>query len=57
MFLHDIVITTYDVVSADWRRLADSLGPLFSTTWRRVVLDEGESQLVFCIGVMLISLK
>ena len=48
MFLHDIVITTYDVVSADWRRLADSLGPLFSTTWRRVVLDEGETQMVFC---------
>lgn len=57
MFLHDIVITTYDVVSADWRRLVDSLGPLFSTAWRRVVLDEGETQMVFCIGVMLMSLK
>ena len=48
MLLHDIVITTYDVVSADWRRLADSLGPLFSITWRRVVLDEGKIQMVFC---------
>ena len=48
MFLFDIVITTYDVVSADWRRLADNIGPLFSTTWRRVVLDEGETQTGFC---------
>ena len=44
----DIVITTYDVVSADWRRIAYSLGPLFSTTWRRVVLDEGEIVTTFC---------
>ena len=48
LFSHDIVITTYDVVSADWRRLANCLGPLFSNTWRRVVLDEGETQRVVC---------
>ena len=47
MFLYDIVITTYDVVSVDWRRVANSIGPLFSTTWRRVVLDEGETQIAF----------
>lgn len=37
-----IVLTTYDVVSAEWRRLDTGLKPLYSMDWHRIVLDEGE---------------
>ncbi len=41
MLGYDIVLTTYDVVAQEWRDLDNQLSPLFSTNWRRVILDEG----------------
>lgn len=38
---HDIVITTYDVVAAQWRNLEKGMQPLYSRVWRRIILDEG----------------
>lgn len=43
MLCHDIVLTTYDVVAQEWRNLDNQLHPLFSTNWRRIVLDEGNT--------------
>ena len=42
MLSYELVITTYDVVAIEWRNL--DIGPksLFSTYWRRIVLDEGK---------------
>lgn len=37
---HEIVITTYDVVATEWKSLDKGPRPLFSVTWRRIVLDE-----------------
>ena len=37
----DIVLTTYDVIAYEWRNLDSQSSPLFSTTWRRIILDEG----------------
>jgi SNF2 family DNA or RNA helicase len=42
MLTHDVVLTTYDLVATEWRNLDCGPKPLFSTTWRRIVLDEGE---------------
>lgn len=42
MLAHDIVITTYDVVATEWKNLDKGPRPLFSITWRRIVLDEGK---------------
>lgn len=39
----DIVLTTYDVVAHEWRNLDNQANPLFSTNWRRIVLDEGKA--------------
>lgn len=41
---HDIVLTTYDLVASEWRTLEKAQKLLFSTTWRRIVLDEGKPQ-------------
>ena len=41
MLGYDIVLTTYDVVAHEWRSLDNQSSPLFSTNWRRVILDEG----------------
>jgi hypothetical protein len=35
----DVVITTYDTLRSDW----DTSGPLYTRTWARIILDEGES--------------
>ncbi|CAD6567877.1 MAG: hypothetical protein ASARMPRED_001174 [Alectoria sarmentosa] len=40
MLGYDVVITTYDVVAQEWRNLNNPINPLFSTNWRRIVLDE-----------------
>lgn len=40
---YDIVLTTYDVVAQEWRNLDNQPSPLFSTNWRRIVLDEGKT--------------
>ena len=37
----DIVITTYDIVAAEWKSLDKGPRPLFLVNWRRIVLDEG----------------
>lgn len=37
----DLVITTYNVLSTEWRDLDRTSKPLFSTSWHRIVLDEG----------------
>ena len=42
---YDVVITTYHTVSAIWRKLNGQPGKeksIFSSTWHRVILDEGE---------------
>lgn len=44
---YDIVLTTYDVVSQEWRNLDNQSSLLFSTNWRRIVLDEGKAQSFF----------
>ncbi len=44
MLTHDVVLTTYDLVATEWRNLDCGPKPLFSTTWRRIVLDEGEQK-------------
>lgn len=41
---HDIVLTTYDLVALEWRTLGKGQKLLFSTTWRRIILDEGMQQ-------------
>ena len=38
---HDVVITTYNVVSNQWRNASRGAKPLHSVGWRRLVLDEG----------------
>ena len=43
MLGYDVVITTYDVVAQEWRNLNNPMNPLFSTNWRRIVLDEGKT--------------
>ncbi len=43
MLAHDIVLTTYDVVALEWRCLDNGQKPLYSRSWHRIVLDEGES--------------
>ena len=44
MLRYDIVLTTYDVVAQEWRDLNNQPQPLFSTNWRRIVLDEGKTR-------------
>ncbi len=44
MLAHDIVLTTYDVVALEWRSLNNGRKPLYSRSWHRIVLDEGESK-------------
>ena len=41
MLTYDVVITTYDVIAQEWRNLDSKPSLLFSTNWRRIVLDEG----------------
>ena len=36
-----IVITSYDVISTEWRGLVNGPKPLFSFQWTRIILDEG----------------
>ncbi|KAF4465866.1 Helicase C-terminal [Fusarium albosuccineum] len=38
---YDIVLTTYGTLQSEWK-LKNGASPLFSNTWARVVLDEGE---------------
>jgi SNF2 family DNA or RNA helicase len=38
----DIVITTFQTLSSIWRSIKASQKTLFSVTWYRVILDEGE---------------
>jgi SNF2 family DNA or RNA helicase len=35
-----IVLTTYQTVSSEWKRLDSSYGSLFSVYWNRIILDE-----------------
>ena len=37
----DIILTSYDIVSAEWRGLDSGPKPLFLFPWYRVILDEG----------------
>ena len=39
----DIILTTYDVVVAEYRKVMKSVDnfSIFSTLWRRIILDEG----------------
>ncbi len=46
MLAHDMVLTTYDMVATEWKNLDMGSRPLFSVTWRRIVLDEGKSLLL-----------
>ena len=49
---YDVVITTYHTVSAIWRKLYGQLGnekSIFSLTWHRVILDEGEVSHRICL--------
>ena len=41
---YDVVLTTYDVIAHEWRNLDNQPSPLFSTNWRRIILDEGETR-------------
>ena len=41
---YDVVLTTYDVVAQEWRKLNSQSSLLFSTNWRRIVLDEGKTK-------------
>lgn len=41
ILLNNIIITTYDVVSMQWRNTEEKIQPLFSINWKRIVLDEG----------------
>lgn len=44
-----IVLTTYHTVSAEWKSHGEqSPSILFSTRWRRVILDEGDTHRQFC---------
>jgi hypothetical protein len=48
---YDVVITTYHTVSAIWRKLNRQSGnekSIFSLTWHRVILDEGEVSYRIC---------
>jgi SNF2 family DNA or RNA helicase len=48
----DIVLTTYETLRSDWA----TTGPLYSSTWRRVVLDEGKYQCIaFYLSIRLTS--
>jgi SNF2 family DNA or RNA helicase len=39
----NVVITTYQTVESEWRKLADNNpSALFSVYWRRIILDEGK---------------
>lgn len=40
----DIILTTYETLRSDW----EAAGPLYSGTWRRLVLDEGKSHDAAC---------
>ena len=39
----DVILTTYDVIVAEYRKLVkfSSSTSIFSTIWRRIILDEG----------------
>jgi SNF2 family DNA or RNA helicase len=41
LLAHDIIITTYDVLSTQWRKRHKQQSLLLSIHWHRVVLDEG----------------
>ena len=49
--INDIVLTTYDVVRAEFPKTTrpenSELGPLHTTNWRRVILDEGRGSFAF----------
>ena len=38
---YDVVVTTYDTVSIQWRNASKSAQPLFCKSWHRLILDEG----------------
>jgi SNF2 family DNA or RNA helicase len=39
----NVVITTYQTVDSEWRKLAGNRpSVLFSVCWRRIILDEGK---------------
>ena len=38
---YDVVVTTYDTVSTQWRNASKSPQPLFCKSWHRLILDEG----------------
>lgn len=38
---YDVVITTYDTVSSQWRNASGRIQPLFLVNWHRLILDEG----------------
>lgn len=46
MLAHDVVLTTYDMIATEWKNLDKGPRPLFSVTWRRIVLDEGKPALL-----------
>ena len=43
LLTHDVVITTYETVAFEWQNTRQIIKPLFSTTWRRIVINEGKS--------------
>lgn len=44
MLAYDIVLTSYNVVAMEWRNIKSGLKPLYSHSWHRIVLDEGQSE-------------
>jgi SNF2 family DNA or RNA helicase len=50
----DIILTTYETLRLEWA----AAGPLYSGTWRRVVLDEGKGHdVACCLNVSLLSFQ
>jgi SNF2 family DNA or RNA helicase len=44
MNLPDVILTTYQTVESEYRRIENKKGPLASVHWKRVILDEGETR-------------
>lgn len=42
LLAYDIVLTSYDIVAQEWRRLDKERQPLYSHSWHRIILDEGK---------------